>query len=213
MTKKQKSTTNIEKTLHSEKRQEAVKKAQTTASWAKTMTKVVIAQNNGSPPFWHVVNFLGPGKAESRGIVDLIAIRKNQTDPGLPLKRGDFFEIVLIQVKGGSAKLPSTEDRERLRLVGEEYKAKEILLSEWKKGSMPVLFRLADDKWVKLGLPDVANIFGPRRKSKSKEKSNVDTLLQVMGSSAPAESSQPANLKTNAADKAWVTRRASQSVK
>ena len=199
MTNNQESTTGSDAAAHSAKWKNAADQSQKTATWAKTMTKVVIAQNNGTGPFWHVVNFLGPGKREPRGIVDLIAIRKNQSDPGLPMKRGDLFEIVLIQVKGGSAKRPSTEDRERLRLVGEEYNAKEILLSEWKKGSMPVLFRLAGDGWVQLGLADVAKIFGSSRQSKLEVKNDVDT--------------PPAKLKPNAADKAWVTRRAEQAGK
>jgi len=61
------------------------------------MTKVVIAQNSGTGPHWHVVNFLGQGKAEARGIVDLLAIRNSHTESGSPLKRGDLFEVVLIQ--------------------------------------------------------------------------------------------------------------------
>ena len=52
---------------------------------AKTMTKVVISQNNGQAPFWHVINFLGPGKCEPRGIVDLLAIRKNHLVPSTEL--------------------------------------------------------------------------------------------------------------------------------
>ena len=95
----------------------AAERAQRTATWAKTMTKVLISQSSGSQPAWRVINFLGPNKSEARGIVDLVAIRRNQQAPKAPLKRDDLFEIVLLQVKGGSAKWPSPDDRERLRAV------------------------------------------------------------------------------------------------
>jgi hypothetical protein len=50
---------------------------------------------------WQLVGFPGPGGRESAGIVDLLAIRKNHTKPKSPFKRGDLFEIILIQIKGG----------------------------------------------------------------------------------------------------------------
>jgi hypothetical protein len=171
-------------------------KAARTATWAKTMTKVVIAQNNTDGPRWHVVNFLGPGKKESRGIVDLLAIRKNHVEPALPLKRGDLFDVVLIQVKGGSAPLPTEADRVRMRAVGEAYKAKAILLSEWVKGAKAVFSKLEGDDWVELSSPkDFAVIFG-RRKTKA-------------GSSSVATPS-PAGVA--AAKKAWATRRSATAM-
>ena len=155
--------------------------ARKTANWAKTMTKVIIAQHNKSGPFWHVVNFLGPNKAESRGIVDLLAIRKNHNEHELPLKRGDLFEMILIQVKGGSAKRPSSDERDRLRTVAKHYGAKTIVLSEWKKGSKARFFKLEADEWG--NEIDPATVFGMHEKP------------------APAGASA-------AAKKAWLTRRA-----
>jgi hypothetical protein len=50
-------------------------------------------------------------------------------------KRGDALQIILIQVKGGSAAAPTTEDGRRLRAVAKRLHARHILLSTWKKGS------------------------------------------------------------------------------
>jgi hypothetical protein len=41
----------------------------------------------------------------------------------------------LIQVKGGSAANPTSEDGKRLWAVAKQLNAQEILLSSWKKGS------------------------------------------------------------------------------
>jgi len=53
--------------------------------------------------------------------------------PGL--KRGDLFEVVLIQVKGGSARAPTVSDCERLRQVARVYRAKAVVLFSWKRGN------------------------------------------------------------------------------
>ena len=189
----------------------AQRKAKRTATWAKTMTKVVISQNNSKPPFWHVINFLGTKKAEPRGIVDLLAIRKNQSLHPSPLKRGDLLDVVLIQVKGGSAKWPTADDRERLRAVGKAYSAKAILLSEWKKGSMPIIYELSGDEW---GDPiNPAKVFGPPGKAKGKTqsdktppaKSAIKKMPKVSKSTSTATS---LSLKSSAAKKAWATRKA-----
>ena len=138
----------------------AQEQSRKTATWAKTMTKVIISKNNKKGPFWHVINFLGPDKCESRGIVDLLAIRKNQSVHSAPLKRGDLFEIVLIQVKGGKAMRPSADERERLRIVAKEYGATTILLSEWKQGTRAKFHRLVDDEWDED--VDQAEVFGKK---------------------------------------------------
>ena len=148
-------------TPEQEKWTNAAEKAKRVAAWAKTMTKVVISQKQDKSPPWHVINFRGPNKAESRGIVDMLAVRRNHAEPALPLKRGDLFEIVLIQTKGGNAKLPNATDRERLRKVGAEYNAKAILLSEWKEGSLPKFYQLKSDDWIELR--DISVVFGKRR--------------------------------------------------
>ncbi|MDD5307614.1 MAG: hypothetical protein PHU25_09880 [Deltaproteobacteria bacterium] len=83
---------------------------------------------------WQMVAFRGPGGQESRGVVDVIAIRKNQKDPGDKiLKRGDLFDIILIQIKGGGAAKPKEADKERLLKVKKKYAARDVVLFSWKK--------------------------------------------------------------------------------
>ena len=165
-------------------------KAHSTATWAKTMTQVIISQNNKAGPIWHVINFLGPGKAESRGIVDLLAIRKSHKQVELPFKRGDLFEMILIQVKGGSAKRPSADERQRLKLVAETYGAGTILLSEWKKGSKARFFKLNEDEW-------------------SDEIDPAEAFGQVK--TAAKKAAVASSVKSSAAKKAWASRKASAS--
>jgi hypothetical protein len=83
---------------------------------------------------WQFVSFRGKGKGESRGVVDVVAIRKNTAQPKSPLlKRNDLFEVILVQVKGGTARPPTREDRVRLREVAREYGARSVVLFEWKR--------------------------------------------------------------------------------
>ena|SRR5687768_13545409 len=119
----------------------AAAKASRSAKWAITMTKWLITKVKGKTT-WRLVTFCGPNGGESVGIVDLVAIRKNHNRPTNGLKRGDLFEIMLIQVKGGKSAWPSTDDILRLRRVGQQYRAKEILLAEWKKGKQPTIYRM-----------------------------------------------------------------------
>lgn len=105
------------------------------------MTKWLITYTNAGVA-WQLVTFAGPGGRESRGIVDLIAIRKNHLSGRTGLERGDLFEIVLIQIKGGSAAWPSPEDIARLRAVKRHHRAKHVVLAAWKKGKQPELYKL-----------------------------------------------------------------------
>lgn len=116
-------------------------KARRTARWAITMTKWLITRATRGTA-WQVVAFHGPSGAESRGIVDLLVIRKDHRPTIKPLNRGDRFEIILIQVKGGTASWPTADDVQRLRIVAKEYRARTVLLAEWKKGKQPSLFLL-----------------------------------------------------------------------
>jgi hypothetical protein len=91
---------------------------------------------------WQFVAFAGPMGSESRGIVDLIAIRRDHgpcSDVFLP---GDLFEIVLIQIKGGSAAWPSLADLKRLRAVQRRYRAKAVVLASWQKGAEPLFYKM-----------------------------------------------------------------------
>lgn len=137
-----------------------------TEKWAVTMTKVRIRQAVACAPFprWHLLTFAGPNGGESRGVVDLIAIRKDHAAPHKGLKRGDIFQIILIQVKGGYAARPTAEDGKRLRIVARRHGACGVLLAAWKKGKAARFFSLRSkaiagkDDWIEV--PDISAIFG-----------------------------------------------------
>jgi len=135
------------------------KKAQHTAKWARTMTKWLITFNRRTGARWNLVEFGGKTGAESRGIVDLVAIRKNHRKDLSGLKRGDLLDIVLIQTKGGSASRPTKEDRARLSRVAEYHRARAVVLAEWKRGEKLDLFKLEGTEWSSASVPPAA-IFG-----------------------------------------------------
>ena len=84
----------------------------------------------------------------ARGIVDLLAIRKDHSKPSVAgLNRGDLFEIVMIQIKGGSSPRPTAQDIARLHKVAKHYKAKTIILAEWRCGEKLDLFVLKGTRW------------------------------------------------------------------
>jgi hypothetical protein len=93
-------------------------------------------------PALALVSFVGREGGESRGVVDLIAIRKDHRLPRIGLKRGDTFQIILIQVKGGYAARPTAEDGKRLRAVLRLHHAHLALLASWKKGKAARFFSL-----------------------------------------------------------------------
>jgi hypothetical protein len=133
--------------------QEAQQKAARTARWAVTMTKVrirwVVSRTR-----WQLVTFYGKAGAESAGVVDLLAVRKDHRVPTGVMRRGDALQIILIQVKGGSAANPTFEDAARLRAVAKRHGACDVLLATWKKGRMPRFFRLrratASEPWAEI---------------------------------------------------------------
>jgi hypothetical protein len=124
-----------------------------TEKWAATMAKVCIRQAVAKAPWprWHFVSFSGPDGGESRGVVDMIAIRKDHGRPSSGIKRGDTFQIVLIQVKGGSAARPTAEDGKRLRIVARRHGARGVLLATWKKGRAVRFFSLRHKSRHRLG--------------------------------------------------------------
>jgi len=121
------------------------------------MTKWLITFSRRTGAKWQVVEFGGKANAESRGVVDLIAIRKDHRTDKPGLKRGDAFELVLIQTKGGSAKRPKIEDIKRLAKVAQYHRAKTVVLAEWRKGEILNLYKLKGLVW-KAMLP--VEIFG-----------------------------------------------------
>jgi hypothetical protein len=133
------------------------KKAQHTAKWARTMTKWLVTYSRRTGARWNLVEFGGKAKAEARGIVDLIAIRKDHRHDNPGLKLGDLFEIVLIQTKGGSAPRPTPDDLVRLVKVARHHRAKAVILAEWRRAEKLDLFKLSGKRW-KLVSP--TEIFG-----------------------------------------------------
>ena len=126
------------------KRIDAPRKASNTGRWAETMCK---ALGKREASRWRFVSFRGKEGGEWRGIVDILAIRKDTSEPSKKgLKRGDLFEFIIIQIKGGKARLPSPSDIQRLKLVAKHYKAKHIVLYEWKKGKK-WHFKVWDGNW------------------------------------------------------------------
>jgi hypothetical protein len=134
--------------------------AANTEKWAVTMTKVRIRQAVAAAPFphWHLLTFAGPDGGESRGVVDLIAIRKDHGTPRSGTKRGDCFQIILIQVKGGYAARPTAADAQRLRAVARRHCACAILLAIWKKGYAARFFALRP-RGVWTELQDLTSVF------------------------------------------------------
>jgi len=131
------------------------RKAQHTAKWARVMTKWLITYSRRAGARWNLVDFGGRTGAESRGVVDLVAIRKNHRQSVSGLKRGDLFELVLIQTKGGSAPRPAAHDITRLSGVAKHHRAKAVVLAEWRKGEKLDLFTLQGDQWLPTAARDV----------------------------------------------------------
>ena len=117
---------------------------------------------------WQFVGFAGPAGSESRGIVDLLAIRRDHLTSDDRFKVGDLFDIVLVQIKGGSASWPSFDDAKRLRAVQRYYRARAVVLSSWRKGAEPKLYvlkRVSKDRTLAWAKTTAVAIFGTARRS------------------------------------------------
>jgi hypothetical protein len=140
----------------------AQQKAARTGRWAVTMAKVRIRRALARTR-WQLVTFCGTAGGESVGVVDLMAIRKDHGEPLPGTKRGDNFQIILIQVKGGSAPMPTVEDGNRLRAVARRHRAHGVLLAAWTKGNAARFFRLrkkqakALEDWIEI--QDLNSVF------------------------------------------------------
>jgi hypothetical protein len=135
------------------------------AKKAVTMAKVRIRRAVAESPWphWHLLTFGGRRGGESTGVVDMIAIRKDHGNPPPGTKRGDTFQIILIQTKGGSAARPTREDGRRLRKVAQHHGACAILLATWRKGTAAQFFALLgknarDEEWIEVD--DLTVFFG-----------------------------------------------------
>ena len=131
------------------------------AKWAVTMAKVRIRQAVAKAPWprWQLLTFTGAHGGEARGVVDMIAIRKDHGEPYPGTNRGDTFQIVLIQVKGGHAAWPTDRDLNRLRKVAKRHDAHGILLATWQKGRAAQFFSLSlrEKDWQEV--TDLAKFF------------------------------------------------------
>ena len=136
------------------RKQTAPERAHATGRWAEILFR---ALSTRVAKRWRFVSFRGGSHGEWRGIVDVVAIRKDAAPPAdRTLKRGDLFEIVLVQIKGGSSRLPSESDRRRLRAVARIYRAKEIVLFQWRRGEPCEWFRLGPRlRWTRATGSDV----------------------------------------------------------
>ena len=107
-------------------------KAHATGRWAEIIFRALSSRVASR---WQFVSFRGKAGGEWRGVVDVLAVRKSTSQPTQHrLKRGDLLEVVLIQVKGGSARAPTANDGERLRQVARIHRAKAVVLFSWKRG-------------------------------------------------------------------------------
>lgn len=134
----------------------AWKKAGNTDRWTEILFRALASR---VAKRWRFVSFRGNGRGEWRGIVDVLAIRKDTSHSSHALlKSGDLFDIVLVQMKGGSARTPSAVEIRRLMAVARRYRAKEIVLFAWKRGESCYFYRLTSrGVWA---LSSAGEIFG-----------------------------------------------------
>lgn len=151
----------MSKNKTSEEQNEITKKALSTGKMANTLAKALAKRYSHR---WQFVDFLGPAGHESAGIVDIVAIRKSGKKPLIEgLKSLDLFDIILIQVKGGSAKKPNPMELNRLKIVSDFYHAREIVLFEWSKEKKVTKYSVLDDNndWIH---KSSSEIFGKPKK-------------------------------------------------
>jgi hypothetical protein len=129
------------------RKETAWQKASNTDRWTEILFRALTSR---VVKRWRLISFRGLGGGEWCGIVDVLAIRKDTTRSTHEiLKSGDLFEIILVQMKGGSARWPSAADIQRLKRVANRYKAKGIVLFTWQRGKGCKFLRLGPgDKWV-----------------------------------------------------------------
>jgi hypothetical protein len=125
----------------------AWKKAGNTDRWTEILFRALTSR---VAKRWRFVSFRGAGGGEWRGIVDVLAIRKDTSRSSHELlKSGDLFDIILVQMKGGSARMPSAVEIRRLMAVKSRYRAQEIILFAWKRAKSCDFYKLSrQGKWT-----------------------------------------------------------------
>ena len=91
-----------QKAAHTRKWRQAAAKAHSTARNAKTFARYALSQAG-----WRVLSLDTRKGYEYKGVVDLVAVRRNN-------RRPDELTVMLVQVKGGSARV-KREERDRLK--------------------------------------------------------------------------------------------------
>lgn len=144
-------------------------KARRTDVWAETMFRALTARWAHR---WRFVSFRGRRGGEWKGIVDVVAIRKRAPAPdSTTFKAGDLFDIVLVQIKGGSASTPDIDARRRLQRVAEYYRAREVVLFHWRRGRDARYFRL--DKKLEWEPIEGPRVFGKSRQRVTNRRANT----------------------------------------
>jgi hypothetical protein len=129
------------------------RKARQTDRWTETMFRALSTRHAKR---WRFASFRGAGGGEWCGVVDVLAVRKDTSKPDDQiLKSGDLFEMILVQMKGGSAEKPKKTDIRRLQAVKRRYGAKDIVLFCWKKGEMCSFEKLTGGKWVRSSAKEI----------------------------------------------------------
>lgn len=139
-----------------------------TAKTAITLAKAhLIRESRKHGGRWQWVDFPGPKGRESAGIADILAIRKRWEVSGLPedevLKHLDVFDIMLIQVKGGRAAMPTALDIARMERVADLYQIDKVLLYQWNdKKKTETGYRVLDRETHEFGpvVRDSKELFG-----------------------------------------------------
>ena len=134
----------------------AWKKAGNTDRWTEILFRALTSR---VAKRWRFVSFRGAAGGEWRGIVDVLAIRKDTSHSSHELlKSGDLFDIVLVQMKGGSARMPGAVEIQRLMAVAKRYRAKEVVLFAWKRAESCDFYKLTrEGVWA---LSSAREIFG-----------------------------------------------------
>ena len=130
------------------------KKAGNTDRWTEILFRALTAK---VAKRWRFVSFRGNGGGEWCGVVDVLAIRKDTSRSNhRVLKSGDLFEMVLVQMKGGSAGSPEAADIHRLRAVKRRYRAEAIVLFAWKRGVSSHFFKLGrGEEWTRSSAKEI----------------------------------------------------------
>jgi hypothetical protein len=114
-----------QKAAHKRKWRNAQREALKTAKNAKTFCKYKLSQKD-----YRVISFDTKRGYEYKGIVDLLAVKRDKRNP-------DLLKIILIQVKGGSAKVTADE----LKRLDDATKRVEISWNAAEKPGKTVKFR------------------------------------------------------------------------